>query len=65
MDKNLENGNCRFCRAKMTAHHKNCPSCGAKQEDCFISNYLQKEGIKATRAQIIENIKKAFKERRW
>lgn len=65
MDKNKEIGNCRFCNAKMTIYQQTCPNCQAKKEDCFLSNFLQKEGIKAMRAQIIENIKTSFKERRW
>ncbi len=65
MNKDQEVGNCRFCNTKTTVYQEMCPNCNAKRDDCFLSKFVQKEGIKAVRAKIIENIKTSFKERRW
>ena len=64
MDKNRENGNCRFCEASMTVYQDHCPKCGAKMEECFVSKAQQKENLKAVRRKIIENIKDSFKAKR-
>ena len=60
MKNNQNVGICKQCKNSMNIYQENCSRCGAKREDCFLSNEQQEKNLNKVRNKAWENLFSSF-----